>query len=379
MFSSEFGTQISWLLPAAVIALAVGLWVTRRAPRTDQGRATLLLWGGWLLVTVLVFSFMSGIIHPYYTVALAPAIAAIIAVVARDLWLRRDGFAARAAMALLIVVTGVWAYVLLDRDPSWYPALRYGVVIGAVLAAAALLGTPRRWPRAMAAVAAAAVLIGLAGPAAYALDTAATTHNGSIPVAGPGGSGGPGSGFGGRGGRQGGPAAFGDGRTRGGGFGGRPPGAFPGQPPNGVAGRGPGADGSATRGGADGSATRGGAPGGFGGQSASSALVTLLKATKTRWAAATVGSQSAASLQLASGKAVMAMGGFSGTDPAPTLAQFERYVAKGQIGYYVPGGGFGGGQSSMAQITSWVTQHYAAITVGGQTVYNLSTPSAATK
>ena len=80
LFQSEFGGQISWLLPAALISLAAMAWVSRRAARTDRTRAAALLWGGWVLVTGLVFSYMNGIIHPYYMVALAPGIAALAGV-----------------------------------------------------------------------------------------------------------------------------------------------------------------------------------------------------------------------------------------------------------------------------------------------------------
>ena len=95
LFDSEIGGQVAWLLPAALILLAAGLVVTRRRPRTDRTRAALLLWGGWLLVTGLTFSFMAGIFHAYYTVALAPAIGALVGIGATLLWRRRDG-AARA-------------------------------------------------------------------------------------------------------------------------------------------------------------------------------------------------------------------------------------------------------------------------------------------
>ena len=80
------GGQASWLLPAALLAPGAGLVATRRAPRTDRTRAALLLWGGWLVVSGLVFSLSSGIIHTYYTVALAPAIAALVAIGGRMLW-----------------------------------------------------------------------------------------------------------------------------------------------------------------------------------------------------------------------------------------------------------------------------------------------------
>ena len=91
LFHAEFGGQISWLLPAALISLAAMAWVSRRAARTDRIRAAALLWGGWVLVTGLVFSYMNGIIHPYYMVALAPGIAALTGIGATALCQGRPG------------------------------------------------------------------------------------------------------------------------------------------------------------------------------------------------------------------------------------------------------------------------------------------------
>ena len=121
LFGPEMGGQISWLLPAAVAAIAAGLWITRRAPRTDPVRAALLLWGGWLAVTGAVFSYANGILHSYYTVALAPAIAAGLAIGVALLWRRRDDVRARATLAGLVAVTVVWSYVLLEQNSSWLP------------------------------------------------------------------------------------------------------------------------------------------------------------------------------------------------------------------------------------------------------------------
>jgi hypothetical protein len=125
---------------------------------------------------------------------------------------------------------------------------------------------------------------------------------------------------------------------------------------------------------------RAGAGGGMGGLSGgtqvSSALIKLLEqdASQYKWIAATVGTQSAAPIELATGgDAVLAIGGFNGTDPSPTLTQFEALVAKGEIHYYVgeSGNSFGGGTGS-SSIASWVAAHFKSQTVGGVTVYNLT-------
>ena len=218
LFHSEFGGQISWLLPAALISLAAMLWVSRRAVRTDRTRAAALLWGGWVLVTGLVFSYMSGIIHPYYMVALAPGIAALVGIGAMALWQARLGLAGRIAAASGIAVTAGWAYILLNRTPNWLPWLRWVVVVAGVAAAVLVLAGPRlaglgrsrRGRLALAAVPLGLALVaGLAGPTAYALDTVNSAHTGAIPSAGPqaaGFGGGPGGGLGGRGGFPGGQA-----------------------------------------------------------------------------------------------------------------------------------------------------------------------------
>jgi 4-amino-4-deoxy-L-arabinose transferase-like glycosyltransferase len=374
LFASDMGGQISWLLPAALIALVALLWGTRRAPRTDRIRATVLVWGGWLLVTGVVFSYMAGIIHSYYTVALAPAIAALVGIGAVQLWRVRDGWRGherswfgRGTLAAGIVITTVWSYVLLDRAPAWYPWLRVVVLLTGLGAAAVLIAG--HWLASAAATArgkmvlvlapiSLALIAALAGPFAYSLNTAATSHTGALPTAGPALTA-----FGGPGARGGFPhgRGFGRGGSRHGGFGhGGFPGGFRGRSHSGFGGRGGG----------------GGGGGLAGNTQVSSALATLLKngASGYRWAAATVSSDSAAPLQLASGEPVMSIGGFNGTDPAPTLAQFEKYVADHDIHYFVGANSdsFGGGSGDAAQITSWVEAHFHAETVGGEAVYNLS-------
>jgi 4-amino-4-deoxy-L-arabinose transferase-like glycosyltransferase len=392
LFQTEFGGQISWLLPAALICLGAMLWVSRRAARTDRIRAAALLWGGWVIVTGLVFSYMAGIIHPYYMIALAPGIGALVGIGAVALWDKRLGWAGRAVVAATVLVTAVWSYVLLDRTPDWLPWLRWVVLLAGVLGACAVLagGWLASWRRLVLLPVGLAMVAGLAGPAAYTLDTVNTAHTGAIPSAGPetvGFGGGPGAfaghGFTGRFAGRGFP-----GGTTGHGFPGGPSGQF-----GGFGGSRTGASGgtagapngfSRTGGlGRTGGAGRGpGGAGGFGGglggnTQVSSTLVKLLEqdASAYKWVAATEGSEAAAPLELDTGDAVVAIGGFNGTDPWPTLAVFQEMVAKHEIHYYVGEGtgSFGGGRGSSA-IASWVAAHFKKETVGGQTVYNLTQP-----
>jgi 4-amino-4-deoxy-L-arabinose transferase-like glycosyltransferase len=401
LFGAEIGGQISWLIPAALVALAALLWMSRRSPRTDRTRSAALLWGGWLVLTGLVFSYMSGIIHPYYTVALAPAAGALAGIGAVSLWRDRGTAFARVALAAMLAVTAGWAWVLLGRSPGWYPWLRAVILAAGLVAAVAILARPGlaaatagRGRAFLAAVPVSlAMIAGLGGPLAYSISTAATAHTGALPSAGPattlafgpgrfGGAGGFGpGGFGGfagpGGGRFRGGTGTGGGQAGLGGFGTGP--ASTGRPGfrNGSGGGQAGAGGFpfGIPGGSGGRGFAGG--GGLGGNTqVSSALTRLLAdgATGYTWVAATVGSESAAPLQLAAGEPVLAIGGFNGTDPAPTLAGFEKLVSEHKIHYFVGQNrsSFGGGSGDASQITSWVESRFTGETIQGVTVYDLA-------
>ncbi|MFE5283888.1 ArnT family glycosyltransferase [Nocardia sp. NPDC056611] len=364
LFSGELATEFSWLLPAALIALIAGLWLTRRQPRTDRVRAGLLLWGGWLLVTGIVLSYMSRSFHSYYSMELVPALAAVLGIGATQLWQRRTHLAARVTLAVMALGTGIWSFVLLHRTPEWLPWLRWTLMALAVVTAATLLIAPKL-PRFTLAIGVFALLAGLLGPTAYTLETVAGVHNGGSPIAGPARSqrGGPGQ-------NAGGPSQYGGGQ-------------------------------------------RGGV--------ADPQIVSLVDGSDARWAAAAIGAQDVGALELTTGKALLAIGGFSGRDPSPTLAQFQQYVADHQIGYLLirprqgnePGGASNQGQpnnsqpggnthaggghqprqdqngqqpggqqpsgqgsesngSTGAEITAWVKANYPVTMVGSVEVYNLN-------
>src|SRR5438128_1701850 len=365
LFNAQFGGQVSWLIPGAVILLGASLLMMSRRPRTDMVRAAFLIWGGSLLLTGAVFSFAQGIIHPYYTVALAPAIGALVGMGGVFLWQHRSERIARLALGAAVAATALWAFVLLDRSATFVPALRTAVLVGGLAVAALITGLANASRKTALAVAALGVVAVLASPAAYTFDTVSTAHTGAIPSAGPAvaaasGAGGPFAGGGPTGG-------FGPpGGAFGGGFGGDRRGVGPNSASGG--GGNPGDGGVGNPGG--GGFLNSGRP--------AAALVSLRQAHASRytWVAATIDANNAAGYELATGDPVMAIGGFNGTDPAPTLAQFQKNVRDGKIHYFIAGGGGLGSastSSNASQISAWVQQNFTATTVGGVTVYDLTT------
>jgi 4-amino-4-deoxy-L-arabinose transferase-like glycosyltransferase len=378
MFNSAFGTEVSWFLPAALLLLVAGLVYRGRAAHTDPVRASLALWGGWLVVTALVFSYMSGTVHAYYSVALVPAIAAVIAIGGRELLAhvhngRPSGLVARGLIAVAVAATATWGFVLLNTYAStWLPALKWVAIIGGVGGAImwflfGILGSGLAWRRLAAGALIVASLSAVAPSAAWTIATAASTHSGSIPTSGPAVAGTSGGGGGGMGG---------------------------GTPPSGGMGGGPGQQSTSstetTTDTSQSSSTETSTTETSTtetsttetttstDQSSSSDLVTLLNATDSKWSAAVVSAQSAASLILSTDTDVFCIGGWSGSDNNITLEAFKALVSSGQIHYFIASSDTGGGQggsSSATEITSWVTSTFTATTVGSTTVYDLTTSS----
>lgn len=301
---------------------------------------------------------MAGIIHEYYSVALAPGIAALVGTGAGILWHRRSQRPEAAVLAAATAAAGVTGAVLLGRATGFVPWLAPVVAVAGIAAAFGVVAGPfgvpvaPRWAGSVARTTASlALLAGLAGPLAFSVQTVSTAHTGAIVSAGPS----SGFGFGGRGGvgnqRQFVQGQFGQGTG------------------------GPAAGGFGQQGGAGGPGGRGGAGGLLGATTPSAALVAALTTDASRytWAAAVVGSNNAAGYQLASGQPVMALGGFNGTDPSPTLTQFQQFVAQGKVHWFIGASIMRGrsGSDSAAQIAQWVQQNYTSQTIGGVTVYRL--------
>ena len=377
MFTSESGEMVSFLIPGALILAGIAFAVIGRKAYVNALRkhgttgetmalGALVLYGSWLVVNVLVFSFMAGIYHDYYTVALAPAIAGTVALGGTILWAKRSSRVARIGLAVAALATAAWTVALATVPGGIYLALSLGGAVALVIAAAGFLLGKRLIPALSRTALGLFIAGGLITPTAYSIQTALTAHTGSIVTAGPATSGFGGSSSGGMGGRMGG--------GTGGGPGGQT-GTRTGTPPQGT--------GTQQQGGTaptvGGTGNAGGGMGGLiNGTSVSSDMITLLStnASSYTWVAAATGAQNSASYQLATGYSVMAIGGFNGSDPSPTLDQFKALVAQGKIHYYIASGTMGsqsGGSNVSSEIASWVSSTFTAQTVSSVTVYDLTT------
>ena len=346
LFNDQMFGPIAWFIPLAVVCLVIGLYRRRWAERTDRALAGYLLWGSWLVVTAIVFSYMSGVIHSYYAVALAPAIGALVGAGLVELWSARLRiWLGGIAVGIACLGTAWFGATLLDRTPTFavglgpvaigLAALALAVLVAASVPAIAGRAAVKRIALAAAGVGVCATLL---APAAYALDTMGSAYGGGDPHPGPGTT----AGLGGLGGGPGGLGPIGGlGLIAGPGAGGQIPAGLPG----------------------DG--------GGLGGNSSDTALLSYLVSNRgsASWIVAANSAQEAGSIELATGLPVMAMGGFTGSDPAPTLAQLKSYIASGKLRFVLAsggmgGGGFGGGTDNSDR-TSWVTSTCKAVSYGG--------------
>jgi 4-amino-4-deoxy-L-arabinose transferase-like glycosyltransferase len=371
MFNDIMGGQISWLIPFAAIALAGGLVLRGRAPRTDARRAALMLWGGWFVLHYLTFSLAEGTFHPYYVTAMAPGIAALAG--AGGVMLHRAFTEGPAAVGVTprervrawgrgwvlpaaIAVSAVWAVVLLQRVSGSGTLYTVAETVVGLAGAAAVLGLlagrfmKRRKLIGFASLAAIVAL--LAGPAAYSVSAATSAStNGTNPTAGPDTGGGMGGGPSGSG-KGGAPSMTGSGPSgsapsESGGSGGQ----SMGQPPSGT--------GSTGSGSSDKSQT-GRTAGGMGGD-VGSAMITYLKKHQdgATWLVAVATDQTASSIILESGQPVISMGGWSGSDNAMTLAKLRSLVKSGKLHYIVVSSQ--GGQGTDSEISTWVKKHGTAV------------------
>lgn len=186
IFNNDFGPNIAWLLVLALAGGGLMLWILRKTPRTNRGRAAVIFWMLWLLIHIVIFSMTSGVIHPYYVVVMAPAVAALVGISLPFLWgayTRRKPYA--WLLPVLVGVTAVIAVIIL----GYAGTMTWLVWIVGLLGLTGMIGllvnlyAPRRWLQNLAIITALAACT--LAPTVYTLATVNVVHTGSIPTAGP--------------------------------------------------------------------------------------------------------------------------------------------------------------------------------------------------
>jgi 4-amino-4-deoxy-L-arabinose transferase-like glycosyltransferase len=188
LLEAPFSAQIGWLLP-----LSLGLLVIVVVRQRGRPQAGVVMFGGWLVTTALAFSLMSGAMHPYYAVLLAPAQAAVIGLALALLRTRRDRTLA-GAMALVTLAYGL-AVATAYRVPAALVWLAAGLAVASVVAAGlARAARAQREPAVVSRLLAGrggtltGILLAAAlavGPLTVGLQTVAHPVTGSDPLAGP--------------------------------------------------------------------------------------------------------------------------------------------------------------------------------------------------
>ncbi|MGP4017912.1 ArnT family glycosyltransferase [Saccharopolyspora sp. 5N708] len=331
LFNEQLAGQISWLLPLSALALIAMLVVGIRhlrggRPLERERTAGWVLWGGWLVVVGLMFSFAQGTMHPYYTTMLAPAVGAVVGagVVRFWRWYREPQGKAWLLLPIGVAITVAWAMGIVARDLSWHAWAGYAAVGVGVLALVVLLVGRRG----RAGLARTGLVLGLVAalmvPTAWSAIGAVSGQSGmggANPMAGPAtGMGGPG------------------GRGPGGDM--RPPGM------GGDVMRSPGMSGDGPNEPGAGQAV---IFGGMGDESLSDEQRELIDYVQADAGDLQVplavegGAHGAAAYIINSDLTVVGMGGFSGGDDAPSVAQLTEWKQTGQLGFVLLGGGMGGG------------------------------------
>ena len=186
IFNNDFGPNIAWLLILALTSGGLLLWILRKTPRTNRGRAAVIFWMLWLIIHIVIFSMTSGVIHPYYVVVMAPAVAALVGIGVPFLWgayVRRKSYA--WILPMLVGVTAVIAIIILSYAGTMTWLMWTVGILGAIGMIGLLVNlyTPKRWLQNLTIITSVAAC--MTAPVAYTLSTINVTHTGSIPTAGP--------------------------------------------------------------------------------------------------------------------------------------------------------------------------------------------------
>ncbi|AUI72785.1 ArnT family glycosyltransferase [Companilactobacillus alimentarius] len=314
LLQKELGPQISWLMLLAVFGV-ISSYAYFRGSRMKKWyaltpqRKELWLWLGWL-VPVAGFFSVASFFHPYYTIMLAPAMAALAGIGIYTMimqWKEKSLWAMLLPISILSTSI-LQAWYLTD----YYPTLSWVLLIAGIIISIPLFVLPgiaiklknkRIWPIV-------ALIIVMLAPTWWSLTPTLAGSSDGIPSAGP-------------------------------------------------------------------SLLSSAGGGGMGNSQVDSTLLKYLEKHQgnAEYLFATDDSSTAAPYIIATGKAVMAMGGFNGTDKAITLKQFKKLVKEGKLKYYYSGGKTGGSNST---IVNWIKKHAKKVTLSSSNTTQTNASSSVT-
>lgn len=284
IFNANFGPEIAWLLfPAIAVVIALALLNRSLKMTQNQARITVVA-TVWFSLVLIVLCVMGTMMHTYYTFSLGAPIALVIPIGLTVLWQRRGRLVIRCVGALIVAASVYMVLRLFDYSDAWPLWSRILLIATGVISTAGwLFGTGSNWRKATLVTLALSLLIGPVGTDSYTLTTSQTGTN---PLSGPVAS---------------------------------DPRAMSRLMIDLKAGIPPWAHQTAF------------------GATPTPSVTELLRQTKGQqdWAAATYSAQNAALYQLESGRPVIPLGGWLGTDPAPTLVQFKQLVNQGRVAYFI--------------------------------------------
>ncbi|WP_407545054.1 glycosyltransferase family 39 protein [Priestia sp. HNGD-A6] len=386
LFQKGLSDQISWLLPFVIFSI-VGLFagVKFKGPYTAKQKES-LFWLAWLLPVAVFFS-IAGFFHQYYLIMLAPPIAAFAGAGAVALWSmykQHNGWKSWLLPSGILTTAALQVYIMSPYFSSIGVAPIAGVGALGVILALVLAIRKERKNSVTNYLGVAAMVVLLAMPAYWAMTPIIYGGNSMLPAAGPDSSSG-----------MGGPPSTATNSKQSGFNGMQPPGSSGSnsssnnqmQPPSGSSNGGqmqmPG--GSSNNGQMQppsGSSNSGQMPGGSsenngqmqmpsssssklssskrksGGMNAevNTKLLNYLTKNNTdeKYLFATTDSTSAAPYIIKTGKPVMAMGGFSGSDPILTVSKLKSMIKKGEVKYFYLSGMGKGGQSD---VITWIKEN----------------------
>ncbi|HET8912654.1 MAG TPA: glycosyltransferase family 39 protein [Ktedonobacteraceae bacterium] len=300
LFNEPLGGQIVWLLPMALLGMLALAWQRRphfRIVQENRQMQSLILWGTWLL-TMAVFFSVAGFFHQYYLSTLAPAICALFGIGVVVMWKDYRSAGWRGwLLPLALVLTALEQIHIITSNPAWGSWLIPLIAVPCVLAAGVLVMArlvPRIGFKLNLRVLGSALCVGLL---ALLLTSAVWSAK---PV-------------------------------------------LANEAPN-LPVAGPSSQ----------------ASGGFGGgNTTDTALINYLEIHKgnATYLVAVMSSNEADSIILATNQPVMAMGGFSGSDPILTTSQLATLTKNGTVRYFLLGGNGGGPGGGQSTLTTWIKQH----------------------